>query len=137
MRQQKINWSNSFAKFPKLWLFLIIKNKTFFFRLIKKNRQEIECFKIKLIKSCQKSMRLSDYFLTIGLVSYFFWAVLELPKSPNQSPSNPVDFFSYFFFGYLSSRLKSLKKLKTYKKKYSKLEFYPFLGFELTLILIF
>jgi hypothetical protein len=67
------------------------------------------------IKSCQKSMRLSDYFLTVGLVYYFLEVVFELPKSPNQSPSKPVDFFSYFFscffFGYLSSRLKSLKKL--------------------------
>jgi hypothetical protein len=60
-----------------------------------------------------RSIKSSLAFLAC-LVSYFLVAV-ELPKSPNQSSSNPCNyfssFFSCFFFGSLSSKLKSLKKL--------------------------
>ena len=71
-------------------------------------------------KICQnKSIRLVSSFFA-GFVYYFLVVdVDELPKSLNQSASKSPAFFSYFFyyffsyffFGYLSSKLKSLKKL--------------------------
>lgn len=55
-----------------------------------------------------------------GAFGYYFLTVDVLPKSPNQSSSNPWDFFSsffsYLFFGSLSYKLKSLKKLFYHKK---------------------
>lgn len=73
-------------------------------------------------------MRLSLVFFT-DFTSYFL-VVVEFPKSPNQSSSNPVDFFSYFFysffFGSLSSKLKSLKKL-SYQKNVLKVRVLTFL----------